>query len=478
MYDYSLQIEAFRDSKVRLPQHMLDMLYAHRQANRNRLISRIDQHIPKARISDTSFKPQGSVAMGTVIQTKFSDEEYDVDDGLLIPRSQLVKKDGSDMSSTEVRQHLRNALEDARFNRQPELFTNCVRVFYADTDEEKHHLDIPVYRVWRNTGGEEIRELANEEKWIPSNPTQVNTWLEGIVQDRNAIKSGWGTQFRQHVQLMKRFCRSREAWLEELPNGMKLTMLVAECLPAYDERIDIAFRELLRNLKRRLEYNLAIQNLAHPDKPLITRSTRDTNVVNLGVRVTEALDRLNALDLSQNFNENAAREAWEWVFQSDGFFDDYAEAMSEGLLSEARALKIVAKAPWKEVPHWNFNISGSVTLTGKYREKGETGSWTQFPSNGTPLKKNCDLRFSATTSLRPPFDVYWQVVNTGKAAAKARALRGQVIRSKTAGAGGLQSTTVDHIESTLYKGMHWVECYIVRGRDCVARSGPFIVNIE
>ncbi|WP_075324201.1 cyclic GMP-AMP synthase DncV-like nucleotidyltransferase [Acidithiobacillus albertensis] len=82
--------------------------------------------------------------MGTVIQTKFVDEEYDIDDGLVIARNQLKNGDGNEMTTTEVREAVRDALKDKRFNRQPKLFTNCVRVFYADTDEEKHHVDFPV----------------------------------------------------------------------------------------------------------------------------------------------------------------------------------------------------------------------------------------------------------------------------------------------------------------------------------------------
>jgi len=33
-------------------------------------------------------------------------------------------------------------------------------------------------------------------------------------------------------------------------------------------------------------------------------------------------------------------------------------------------------------------------------------------------------------------------------------------------------------ESTLYKGMHWIECFIIKNGKCVARSSEFVVNIE
>ncbi|MCX6960468.1 MAG: hypothetical protein NTW91_09385 [Verrucomicrobia bacterium] len=238
MFDYSGQIEAFRDKRVRLSSIFKEKLLGRRKANRNRLISRLSRFIPRANIGESNFRPQGSVAMGTVIQTRFVDEEYDIDDGLVIARSQLRKDDGKEMTATEVREAVRDALKDDRFNRQPKLFTNCVRVFYADTDEEKHHVDFPVYRRWTNDENEEVQELASESSWVASNPTQVNDWFSTIVEDRNREVDGRGTHFRNLIQLLKRFCRSRIDWLELLPNGMKLSMLVDECQPPYEARID------------------------------------------------------------------------------------------------------------------------------------------------------------------------------------------------------------------------------------------------
>ena len=267
MFDYSVQIEAFRDKKVRLPTLFKEKLLDRRKANRNRLINRLSGFIPRASIGETSFKPQGSVAMGTVIQNKFADEEYDIDDGLVIPRSQLKNGDGSEMTALKVKEAVRDALKDDRFNRQPKIHTNCVRVFYAETDDEKHHVDFPVYRRWTTNDDEVVRELASESDWVRSDPTQVNEWFSNIVADRNKAEDGWGTQFRNLVQLLKRFSRSRSDWLSLLPNGMKLTMLVDECQPPYDVRIDVAFRHLLEGIDGRLNSDKAIYNRAHPDEP-------------------------------------------------------------------------------------------------------------------------------------------------------------------------------------------------------------------
>ncbi len=484
MFDYSAQIEAFRDKRVRLPSLFKDKLLEHRKANRSRLISRLSAFIPRANIGESNFKPQGSVAMGTVVQTKFVDEEYDIDDGLVIAKSQLRKHDGSEMTAAEVREAVRDALKDDRFNRQPKLYTNCVRVFYADTDEEKHHVDFPVYRRWTNDTNEILQELASESDWVASNPTQVNDWFSTIVEDRNKEAEGWGTQFRNLIQLLKRFCRSRKDWIDLLPNGMKLSMLVDECQPTYEARIDVSFRRLLERINDRLDRNKVICNRAHPDKPMITRTTRDDNVVALQEKIQEALKEIRGLDDASRDSRKDARAVWDWVFKSDGFFAEYDE--------ETRAVRTDAAAtnegkspfdvPWAEKPPWVMLNNHSATIRGRWNSSENGINWQEFPNDGPALDKHLYLRFFGETNVSPPYQVYWQVVNTGAEAMSKGSLRGQIVASGSVGPSGLRSTTMvekpSRNERTLYRGMHWVEFFVVRDGCCLGRSGPFVVHIK
>lgn len=476
MYDYSKQIEAFREARVRLSPLFKEKLLAHRQANRDRLTSRLPSHIKNANVSERNFKPQGSAAMGTIIQTRFVDEEYDIDDGLVIPRNQLINADSTDMSALQVKESVREALKDGRFNRQPKLFLNCVRVFYAEDDEEKHHVDFPVYRSWSDNAGNKYRELASEDAWVPSNPTQVNTWFNDIIKNRNESEVGWGTQFRHLIQLLKRFCRSRSDWLDLLPNGLKLTMLVAECQPNYNARLDVAFADLLANIKSRLETSKIICNLAHPDQPMLTRSENDDNVQALLAKIGSALEQIDTLDEAENDNEKAARAVWNWIFMSDGFFKEYDEAAAEARksLSQTPGLQRF-NVPWREAPTWKVVQLYNASVIGRWAENSNSMHWHEFQNDGPPLGKHMSLRFFCQTNTPKPFHVFWQVVNTGSEAARVPSgLRGQIIRSTSNGAGGLQTRE----ESTLYAGMHWIECFIIKDDLCVARSGPFVVNIQ
>lgn len=333
MFDYSAQINAFRDEKVRLPKGFKEKLIKHRDANRNRLISRLPNRIPGLTISQSSFKPQGSSAVRTIIQTKFVYEEYDIDDGLVLLKDELVDFDGNKLTAAEVKEHVLQALRDQRFVKQPSMAANAVRVYYKEEDEERHHIDFPVYRQFESENGEMIKEIAGEFGWTKSDPTQVNHWFNNEVSSRNEESAGKGTQMRRMIQLLKRFCRSRYTW--DMPNGMKLTMLVVECQPAYHERLDLAFRKLLESLKDRLESNKVIENLAHPDKPALTRTSLDKNVEDLLVKIGESLEKLEVLDSSDHQDNKSAREAWDWVFQSDGFFLDY-DRKADDQAKEAR----------------------------------------------------------------------------------------------------------------------------------------------
>ena len=126
--------------------------------------------------------------------------------------------------------------------------------------------------------------------------------------------------------------------------------------------------------------------------------------------------------------------------------------------------------PHRQAPLWPVQRQYSVSISGRYKNRN---GWHSFKSDSRPLPKNHELLFSANTDVPKPFNVYWQVVNTGQQAKQVDQLRGEIFPSKTAGAGGLTRN-----ESTKYEGMHWIECFIVKNGVCLARSGEFVVNIE
>lgn len=144
-----------------------------------------------------------------------------------------------------------------------------------------------------------------------------------------------------------------------------------------------------------------------------------------------------------------------------------------GMLLEASSTAMSRfDVPQRRQPQWPANFVYDVTVSGRF---SRGNGWTSFSSDCPPLPKGCDLMFTADTDAPAPFDVYWQVVNTGDEAAShgVEALRGQILPAETFGVGGLRQK-----EATAYTGMHWIECFIVKNGYLVARSGPYVVNIE
>lgn len=94
-------------------------------------------------------------------------------------------------------------------------------------------------------------------------------------------------------------------------------------------------------------------------------------------------------------------------------------------------------------------------------------------TNSTVVPKGCKVYFNAVTNVTKPFSVHWQVVNNGEEARNVGQLRGQIFAARTLGKGGL-----NHSEDTMYEGLHWIECFIVKDGQCVARSSEFFINIK
>lgn len=124
----------------------------------------------------------------------------------------------------------------------------------------------------------------------------------------------------------------------------------------------------------------------------------------------------------------------------------------------------------REQPKWPLAIKYAVEVHAHYKDKYKNRVTV---TSNTIVPKEASIYFVASTNVPGPYDVYWQVVNTGEEAREAYQLRGGIFHSRTAGKGGLNQK-----EATAFKGLHWVECFIVKNGQCVARSYEFFVNIQ
>lgn len=67
-------------------------------------------------------------------------------------------------------------------------------------------------------------------------------------------------------------------------------------------------------------------------------------------------------------------------------------------------------------------------------------------------------------------------MNTGYHAETEGGLRGDFFRGKDLVGVETEDQCINH-EFTMYRGKHWIECFVVNNNILIARSGRFYVNI-
>lgn len=335
MFDCSKDVRAYHDQDVTLPKSEQDAMRDRRESNRTRLRNGLANAGKPAPIE---FVSQGSYAMKTMVRDP--DNDYDIDDGVYFRKEDLVGDRGAEMTSLQARQMVRDAVDDGKFKKPPEVRSNCVRVFY----EKGYHVDLPVYRrvVTKTAIGDEVHyELAASSGWKRSDAREVSNWYE----DERA-KSADGLQLRRVNRDLKKYARSRHSWRGSILSGFGITVLTAERFRA-DDREDRALYDTMVAIRNRLNGNLEI---AHPVTPgdTITSGADDAKARSFREKLTEAIDTLAPL-FEANCTREKALKCWDKVFATTFFSERLEEEQraavaAPAILSSAALLGSTAAA--------------------------------------------------------------------------------------------------------------------------------------
>lgn len=315
MFDCSKDLRAYHDQEVTLPKSEQDAMRDRRNTNRTRLRNGLDK---ASKPKPIEFVKQGSYAMKTMCRDP--DNDYDIDDGVYFQKTDLVGARGAEMTSLQARWMVRDAIDDGKFKRAPEVRSNCVRVFY----EKGYHVDLPVYRrvVAETMFDEEVYfELAASSGWKRSDARDVSDWYEDQRAD-----SADGIQLRRINRDLKKYVRSRRSWRGSLLSGFGISVLTTEKFRAND-REDRALYDTMVAIRNRLNQNLEV---AHPVTPgdTITSGPDDAKARCFREKLTEAINTLAPL-FDADCTREKALKCWDKVFATTFF--------SERLESEQRA---------------------------------------------------------------------------------------------------------------------------------------------
>lgn len=309
MFDCSDDVFAYHNNEVTLPQEERNAMRKRRDANRKRLKEGLQENKkPAAR----EFCPQGSYAMKTMIQAP--DNHYDIDDGVYFDQSVLKGERGGEMSSLDVRQMVRDAVDDGSFKTKPEVLKNCVRVYY----DAGYHVDIPAYRRVVKQGifsTEEYHELASSE-WKRSDARDVTDWFEK-QNEKQSPDTENGRQLRRLSRLIKKFAQSRPSWEDCIASGFAITKLVTECFAGNKDREDEALYNTMKKIRDRLVWDLVIKHPVTPNET-ITSGNDDPKAKFLREKLSDAIRWLEPVTKSDCTRPDALK-CWDKVFNTTYF---------------------------------------------------------------------------------------------------------------------------------------------------------------
>jgi len=471
--------------------------------------------------------PQGSFRLGTVVRPLKNGEEadYDID---LVAELQMDKEHTTPRRlKGMVGDRLR---ENAHYRRMlDEEGRRCWTLNYAEEDGIGFHMDILPATPKGNSVmlpdvspryAQHAIAITDKDKtsgfysWSSSNPRGYALWFDDInrlvlteiekrekkllFERHRAIFESIEqvpdqlvrTPLQRVIQILKRHRDMRflgHKWEDEKPISMIITTLVAR---AYDNEHEVytALRNIIDRITDYTHTNLIQKRngewyIPNPVDPAENFADRWNNSGSNGANaffqwmewvkrdLAAALERDSLTEIERTLVPCFGKRA---IYES---FNKYKRVRQASKTTGTAALvgahlSSIFDVPHREKPRWVVRSIYRVSVKGRCKYNGK---WHWFQSDSAPLPKGCELLFHAKTNTPQPFEVFWQVVNTGEEAGSygKRGLRGEIFPAKTAGIGGLTQR-----EETYYTGMHWIECFIVKNGVCVARSGEFVVNIE
>ena len=427
------------------------------QARIDRLEGHVDAVVGFVRSTDSfgtilrRVLPQGSWQHRTIIKPH-AKKEFDADLALFLdPLDEWNPADYVEQLYQAFRSHGTYCAIVSRKSR-------CVTVDYSGD----FHLDIApiVSRTFLATTHYAQNRTTNEEE--QTDPEGYSDWFSeknAFTQNNMLTKV---TRLVKYMRDIKQTFSIRSILLSTLlGNQVKEGSFgddPAECYPD----VATSLLTVFGRLDDYLQENETAPDVRNPAlwKESFSRHWDERIYANLRNRVAFYRQRID--DAYAEENRLASIAKWRKVFG-----DSFAESV--GLPASAVAATSLPAAPHEQAPVWQMSRSEGVVVDAYIYDNQKRRRFGGLNSGGHKLAKGLWLKFVAETTADPPFEVYWQVVNTGAEAASAGKLRG-----------GFDCTegSLFHWEHTEYTGCHWIRCFVVRNGMCIAESPRFVILIR
>ncbi|MBW1655916.1 nucleotidyltransferase [Flavobacterium quisquiliarum] len=461
--------------------------------------------------------PQGSFLLGTMIRPIMEDDELDVD---LVCRLKGKKSDW-------VQKNLKDAVRDQLlYNNEDykrmldEEGNRCWTLIYSC---DKFHLDILPAMIgnnnhvnldeksFRNLSPSDLENISlritdkreynyttetNPNYWLKSNPFGYAAWFKersNINQLKRVLASESVTPLPGYkkskepllriIQILKRHRDIMFGGDEHKPISVIITTLAAK---AYQKEANIIqglvnILETMQLHMRRIYSEKHGREIWYIENPVNAEENfgdkwpgepeKEDKFFEWLEKAKSDFRALTEMDPSQAYrllkNILGTRPVNEAVRNLG-----YDELITENLKPANYSPQLLSVSH-REQPRWRMSLSYNCEIYGRFKDITDYKKSKSITAQSV-LPKGCEIYFTATTNVPKPYDVFWQVVNTGAEAENSYlGRRGGIFSAQTLGKGGLVQK-----EHSGYTGTHWIECFIVKDGVCVARSSEFFVNIR
>lgn len=385
--------------------------------------------------------PQGSWAHKTIIKP-LNNKEFDAD---ILLRLDEVPEWTEQQYLREVRAALRRS---PVYKDKVRKKNRSVRVGYANDC----HVDV-VPHVHLADGRQVIVNYA-EEKFEETNPAGFTAWMK----ERDTLAHG---NLRKVLRLLKYLRDYKQTF--SVPSVI-LTLLVGQRINAWDadERykdVPTALKSSLADLDTWLKINPSMPLLEDPSCSGTYFNHRWDQLQYENFRAKVSLYSEWVAEAYDEPDRQKSITAWQRVFGKSFKTPTAVSTIASAAIERTdEAPILLPRAPKEQyIEELGFTrvLSHTVKITATVEKKAgfRSGPLRSFGLIGKQRK----LRFTASTDVPGPFELYWKVRNVGPEAADQ--LRGELIKD----AGAMTRT-----ETTLYSGRHYVEAYVVKDGQVLA----------
>lgn len=425
---------------------------------------------------------QGSFRLGTVVRPSGQGGQFDIDLVFLrgISKASITKAELREQAGDLLVRYCRERGYPA-----PIELGRCWRLEFFEDD---FHLDVlPVIPDdERRSETSILLSDKDEHHWLTSNPIGYSNWFYDRMNDirieesRTALAKQLDrsveevpvflvrTPLQRAVQVLK---RHRDLYFSNRagdgPPSVLITTLAAH---AYDGQADVtdAVLDIVDGIPNHIAYRdgqWLVPNPSHPDENFAdkwnTQPDRkdefDDWLARASADFTRAVDTPGIETAGNHLAKSLGGESLDVSNRILGIAPpkDFAAAAHGGPL-----------APHEQSIEDRFPVRLDHQATVVCEILPDTG-WNRTSRRALKRrrhKKHEHLEFQVTdTTLPEPYEVYWKVRNYGRDAWLRGQLRGQIKHGQRT-----------HRESTLYRGEHYVDCYLVKDGVCRARTRVWV----